>query len=128
MTTTGNTPGIGDVQAVGIPVTDQDRALRFYTDTLGFEVRMDVPLPQPDGRWITVAPPAARVVVALIAAGDRMPAGVETGIRFHTDGADAAHGALRARGVQVSELLRWPGVPAMFTVTDVDGNHFQIVE
>ena len=29
---------------------------------------------------------------------------------------------------QVSELLRWPGVPAMFTVTDVDGNHFQIVE
>ena len=33
MTTTGNTPGIGDVQAVGIPVTDQDRALRSCTDT-----------------------------------------------------------------------------------------------
>jgi hypothetical protein len=47
MTTTGNTPGIGDVQAAGIPVTGQHRALRLPTGTLGFEARMDVPPPCP---------------------------------------------------------------------------------
>ena len=116
----GTHPHLARERQRGMPAQPDQRLTR--------QVRDRASAPAPDGRWITVAPPAARVVVALIAAGDRMPAGVETGIRFHTDGADAAHGALRARGVQVSELLRWPGLPAMFTVTDVDGNHFQIVE
>ena len=37
---------ITDVMNVGVPVTDQDRALAFYTEKLGFETRRDVPLPQ----------------------------------------------------------------------------------
>jgi hypothetical protein len=45
---------ITGIATVGIPVTDQDRALRFYTETLGMEKRLDDPLPQFGGRWITV--------------------------------------------------------------------------
>lgn len=128
MNTTASTPGIGAIQAVGIPVTDQDRALHFYTDTLDFEVLLDVPLPQIGGRWITVAPRGTTAAMALIPADSTTPAGIDTRIRFHTDDAEATHAALSARAVEVGELLRWPGVPAMFTAQDPDGNSFVIVE
>lgn len=70
MTTALPAAGIGAIQTVGVPVSDQDCALRFYTETLGFELGMDVPLPQLGGRWITVVPPGTSVAVALVAAGD----------------------------------------------------------
>jgi lactoylglutathione lyase len=121
-------PDIREIRAVGIPVTDQDAALKFYAETLGFEVRVDTPVPQLGGRWIMLAPPGSEVVIALVAEHDGVPAGVETGIRFHTPDAAATHAALQDRGVEVGELLRWPGVPAMFEVRDRDGNRFEIVE
>jgi len=118
---------IVDVGVVGVPVTDQDRALEFYVGTLGFEKHLDVPMPTGD-RWITVAPPAAQTMIALVVAKDGIPAGVETGIRFMTADADADHAYLRASGVDAGEVLRWPGVPAMFAIRDQDGNGMEIVE
>jgi catechol 2,3-dioxygenase-like lactoylglutathione lyase family enzyme len=119
---------VDDVMTIGVPVTDQDRALRFYLEALGLEMRRDVPLPQFGGRWIEVAPAAAAVTIALVPTREGLPAGVETGIRLTTRDAGAAHAELRARGVEVGELLRWPGVPAMFAVRDQDGNGLEIVE
>ena len=49
-------------------------------------------------------------------------------IRFTTDDADMAHAELRAAGVDTDEILRWPGVPAMFAFRDPDGNAFSITE
>jgi len=121
-------PDIREIRLVGIPVTDQDRALRFYTETLGFQVQMDVPLPQQGSRWIVVAPAGAAVGVALVAASADAPAGVVTGIRFSTPDAAAAHAALEACGVRVGDVLHWPGVPPMFHVHDIDGNRFELVE
>jgi len=118
---------IVDVGVVGVPVTDQDRALEFYVGTLGFEKYLDVPMPTGD-RWITVAPPAARTMIALVVAKDGIPAGVETGIRFMTADADADHAYLSASGAEAGEVLRWPGVPAMFAFRDQDGNGMEIVE
>ena len=124
---TPQTP-IDGVLTVGVPVSDQDRALEFYLDRLGFEKRRDVPVPQFGGRWIEVAPLGATVTIALVPA--RVPAapGVETGIRLKTADAGALHAQLKARGVDVGELLRWPGVPAMFALRDQDGNGLEIVE
>jgi catechol 2,3-dioxygenase-like lactoylglutathione lyase family enzyme len=117
---------ITDVHTVGVPVTDQKRALDFYTGKLGFETRMDVPMGE-GRRWIEVAPPAATTTIALVAAREGIPAGVETGIRFVTADADADHANLRADGVDADEVLRWPGVPAMFSFRDQDGNGLEIV-
>jgi len=118
---------ITDVMTVGVPVVDQDRALDFYVGTIGFEKRMDVPMG--DGaRWIVVAPPNANTTIALVRASASIPAGIETGIRFVTPDADADHADLAARGVSVDEVLRWPGVPAMFAFRDPDGNGMEIVE
>jgi lactoylglutathione lyase len=119
---------IDDVLTIGVPVSDQDRALEFYVDGLGFEKRRDVPTPQIGGRWIEVAPAGASVTVALVPARDDAPAGVETGIRLKTADAGAVHARLQARGVDVGELLNWPGVPPMFALHDQDGNGLRIVE
>jgi lactoylglutathione lyase len=118
---------ITDVRTVGVPVADQDRALEFYVEKLGFEKRLDVALG--DGhRWIEVAPPGATTTIALVHSHEGVPTGVETGIRFTTQSADADHADLRARGVDTGEVLRWAGVPPMFAFRDQDGNGLEIVE
>ena len=119
---------IDGVMTIGVPVSDQDQALAFYRDTLGFRPVRDVPLPQFGGRWIEVAPPTGAVTVALIPTRPGLPAGVETGIRFATADAAAARAEMESRGVEVGELLRWPGVPPMFGFRDPDGNGAAIVE
>jgi lactoylglutathione lyase len=122
------TPPITDMRTVGVPVADQDRALDFYLDKLGFEKRLDTPVPQFGGRWIEVAPAGAAITIALVPQREAVPTGVETGIRFTTADAAAVHADLQARGVDVGELLRWPGVPPMFKIRDHDGNGLEIVE
>ena len=119
---------ITDVRTVGVPVTDQDRALEFYLGKLGFEKRLDAPLEEFDGRWIEVAPPGATTTIALVPTREDVPTGVETGVRLTTPDAAAAHADLEARGVDVGELLRWPGVPPMFAIRDQDGNGLEVVE
>lgn len=119
---------IDNVMTIGVPVSDQDRALAFYRDTLGFRPVRDLPLPQFGGRWIEVAPPSGAVTIALVPSRPGLPAGVQTGIRFTTADAAAIHTELQSHGVEVGELLRWPGVPPMFTFRDQDGNGHEIVE
>jgi lactoylglutathione lyase len=118
---------IVDVRTVGVPVADQERALAFYAETLGFEKRLDVPFG--DGkRWIEVAPTGTTTTLALVPAHAGVPAGVETGIRLTTPDADALYADLRTRGVDADEVLRWPGAPPMFAFRDQDGNGLEIVE
>ncbi|KAB8197614.1 glyoxalase [Nonomuraea phyllanthi] len=116
------------VRTVGIPVTDQDRAVEFYVGTLGLDKRVDVPVEQLGGRWIEIAPLGAATAIALVPADPGHPAGVETGIRLTTADAASLHKELAARGVEVGELLLWEGVPPMFSLRDADGNGLEIVE
>jgi len=118
---------ITDLRTVGVPVTDQDRALEFYMGTLGFEKRLDAPI-GPGIRWIEVAPPGAATSIALVSAPAEGSVGVDTGIRFSTTDAGAEHQSMRARGVPVDDLLLWDDVPAMFTFRDQDGNSLYVVE
>lgn len=118
---------ITDVHTVGITVCDQEEAARFYVDTLGFETRLDAPI-GPEVRWIEVAPTGAITSLALML--DERPGGLitDTGIRYLVPDVDAEHHAMRERGVEVSEVIRWEGVPAMYSFDDPDGNRFYIVE
>jgi catechol 2,3-dioxygenase-like lactoylglutathione lyase family enzyme len=127
MSRTDQPTGITDVRTVSIPVLDQERALMFYVGTLGFEKRLDVSLGA-GRRWLEVAPPGAPTTIALVASEEGTPPGVATGIRLTTGDADADHAALRARGVDADEILRWDGVPPMFAFRDQDGNGLVIVE
>jgi lactoylglutathione lyase len=127
---TATSTHITGIRAVSIPVGDQNAALRFYRDTLGFTVLRDNPTPG-GGRWIELAPGGDSAghgaIVTLEPAAATVTRGA-IGIRFTTDDAEAARTALLAAGVDADEILRWPGVPAMFAFRDLDGNAFSITE
>ena len=118
---------ITTIRTVAIPAQDQDKTLAFFTEALGFETRMDAEITA-GFRWIEVAPPGSDVSVAIVAASPALPSGIDTGIRFVTIDADAEHASMERHGVDVGEMLRWPGVPAMFSFKDIDGNVFYLAE
>ena len=111
------------IRTVSVPVDDQEAALHYYVDTLGFTLLRDAPTPS--GRWIELAPGDDSVIVTLEPAKPGVTRGA-IGIRFTSDDVDAAHAALAGRGVSVDDILRWPGVPPMFAFRDLDGNAFSV--
>src|SRR4051795_6759508 len=59
-------PMLNRISHTGVWVTDQDEALAFYRDVLGFEVRMDVTIPEfGNMRWLSVALPGQDIVLQL---------------------------------------------------------------
>ena len=118
---------ITDIRTIAIDVADQDDALAYFVETLGFEKRLDAPI-SPTTRWIEVAPAGSSVSIALNAAQGAGAAPTDTGVRFTTPDAQVEHDAMRQRGVNVGDLLTWEGVPPMFTFDDPDGNRFYVVE
>lgn len=121
-----HTTAFTGISTVAIPVTDQDRT-KALLENLGFETRFDADLG--DGfRWIELAPPGAVTSVALVASGDELPTGIDTGIRLVTPDARAAHAQLLALGLPVGELLDWPTAPLMFSFCDLDGNRLYVAE
>jgi catechol 2,3-dioxygenase-like lactoylglutathione lyase family enzyme len=119
---------IAQVGTVIVQVSDQDRALAFFTDKLGFEKRTDVPYAG-DQRWLDVAPPGADTTVAIVPPMEGNPVGAETGIAFSTNDVEADHATLRERGVDVDdEIMRGDDIPSMFWFRDPDGNRYLIVQ
>ncbi len=123
-------PRVSKLANVIIPVADQDRALQFYTESLGLEKRADVPFG--DGnRWIEVAPSGADTPIAICPPGPNVTAGgKDTGISLLTDDIDAFHGQLKGRGVDVdAEISRFgDAVPPLFWFRDPEGNTLMVVE
>jgi catechol 2,3-dioxygenase-like lactoylglutathione lyase family enzyme len=112
-----------------IPVSDQDRAIEFYTSKLGFEKLADIPYGNGD-RWVEVGLPGQATALALVAPRPGDPVGSETGIALVSNDIDADHADLRARGVDTdAEVMRMGGpVPPMFWFRDQDGNTLLLVQ
>jgi catechol 2,3-dioxygenase-like lactoylglutathione lyase family enzyme len=111
-------------------VTDQDAALTFYTEKLGFEVRSDMRFGEHDEwRWLEVAPPGSRARLALNPPmGGATPGGSAIGVE--TPDVLAEHARLAAiDGLDIDpEPMRTPGAPLLFMLRDPDGNHIAVVE
>jgi catechol 2,3-dioxygenase-like lactoylglutathione lyase family enzyme len=121
---------IAKIGVVVIPVSDQDRAIAFYVDTLGFEKRADVPFGN-GYRWVEVAPAGAQTAIAIVPPPPGKPTGdVETGIGLNTEDIDALHAELKERGVDVDAEVSRMGdpVPPLFWLRDPDGNTLMVVE
>ena len=110
-------------------VADQDAALAFYTEKLGFEVRSDDRYGE-DGqmRWLEVAPPGSQARLSLNPPMSGEPGGGSIGVE--SSDVLAEHARLKAvGGVDVDpEPMRMPGAPLMFGVRDPDGNSIWVVE
>jgi len=125
-------------------VHDQDEALAFYTEKLGFEVRADVTLPEMgDFRWLTVGPPAQpEIGVVLMAIPGPPVMDTETAeqvenltgkgfagtIFLTTDDCRASYEELKARGVEFVEQPedRPYGIDSSFR--DPSGNHIRLTQ
>jgi catechol 2,3-dioxygenase-like lactoylglutathione lyase family enzyme len=121
-------------------VLDQDEALEFYTEKLGFEVNTDATMD--DFRWLTVNPPARPEHELILAvpgppmmdeeSADQVKALVAKGAlgagAFETDDCRAAYAELRARGVTFlsDPAERLYGIEATFR--DNSGNWFSMTQ
>jgi catechol 2,3-dioxygenase-like lactoylglutathione lyase family enzyme len=132
MSTTTTAASITQVANVIIPVTDQDRMVEFYTETLGLEKRADIPFGEgAEGRWVEVAPCETQTPIALCPPGPNHEAGgKDTGIGLRTDDIDGYHARLRDRGVDVDDEVSRMGdpVPPLFWFRDPEGNSLMVVE
>jgi catechol 2,3-dioxygenase-like lactoylglutathione lyase family enzyme len=120
---------ITQIGTVIVPVADQDKALEFYTETLGFEKRLDVPMGDAM-RWVEVSPSVPDTTIAIVPPREGDPTGVETRIALSTQDVDGDHADLKARGVDVDDEVTRYGdpVPPMFWFRDLDGNSLLIVQ
>jgi len=120
---------ITQVGRVMVPVADQDDAIAFYTQTLGFSLAADVPFGDSD-RWVEVAPPGGGAALALVPPRGEYQPGRMTGIALQSADPRADHAELKAKGVDVDEeLMGGDGtVPLLFFFRDGDGNQLMIVE
>ncbi|MXW39370.1 MAG: VOC family protein [Acidobacteria bacterium] len=122
------------IHLAGVLVDDQEKALRFYTETLGFQVKHNIPL----GRhsWITVVSEEAPEGTELVLEPDEHPAArpfkealVKDGIpytSFAVDDVEAEHERLTAKGVRFVQPPTDLGPVITAVFDDTCGNLIQI--
>jgi catechol 2,3-dioxygenase-like lactoylglutathione lyase family enzyme len=112
------------IKFVGVPVSDQQRALEFYTTKLGFRVVTDQPFDDAQ-RWIELGVGRSGAGITLFTPhGHESRIGTFTGISFIADDVQATYRDLSAKGVnfvQPPQKADW-GTAAVFA--DPDGNQF----
>jgi catechol 2,3-dioxygenase-like lactoylglutathione lyase family enzyme len=112
------------VKFVSIPVKDQNRALEFYTQKLGFQVLTDQPMGQGQ-RWLELKIPGGETKVVLFTpTGHETRIGTFSNVTFMSDNVEKTYEELSARGVSFERPPRkeqW-GTSAIFK--DLDGNMF----
>ena len=129
---------------VNVWVNDQDEALAFYTEKLGFELREDVTVPELGNfRWLSVGVPGQPDVAITLMAVPGPPVfdeetrdqlkslvakGAAGGLFFTADDVRATHEEFARRGVEFTqEPTEQPyGVDAGFR--DSSGNHFRMIQ
>ncbi len=126
------------VVTVIVPVSDQERSLRFYVDTLGFRPSVDFTYATGE-RWLEVEAPEGGTRLTLAATEQRELVGRETGVILSSSDVHADHAALKAAGADrddtllpEGEVIRWAGAPlagrpAQFRLRDPDGNGLLVV-
>jgi len=121
---------ISSVTQVVVEVEDQDRAKRFWTEQLGFELVQDTPYGEE--RWLEVRTPDKAVTVVLdLRRGERPtaphPSLPTSKVMFYADDLQQTYTELTARGVQFPQPpVRQPfGWWSLFA--DPDGNRFALV-
>ena len=110
-------------------VADQDAALAFYTDKLGYEVRGDLRFGENgENRWLEVAPPGSTARLALNPPMNGSPGGGSIGVE--TPDVLGEYARLKAvGGIDLdAEPMRIEGAPLMFSLRDADGNSIWVSE
>ena len=107
------------IVSISVPVSDQDEALRFYTDVLGFELRGDAEA-WPGARAVEIGLPGTGITIVLLPHGSEIP----MAMRVETDDVQSAHAQIVDAGVRLhnEHVLHLDGSPPMFHFEETDGN------
>jgi predicted enzyme related to lactoylglutathione lyase len=119
-------PMIKRVKFACIPVKDQDRSLKFYTQKLGFTVATDRPFTDTQ-RWIELRIPGADTMVVLFTAdGWEDKIGTFQQVTFQADDVEKTYAELVAKGVQFAGPVQKAEWGSSAIMKDPDGNSFVI--
>ncbi len=125
---------INFVGTVSIFVEDQERAKKFYTEILGFELREDAPLyPGATARWIAVAPAGAQTDIILYVPDEnwehyRQVIGKSQAVTFDVTNLAEVYADLTARGVKFSQEPTEQPWGTFAMLEDSEGNQLLLVE
>jgi catechol 2,3-dioxygenase-like lactoylglutathione lyase family enzyme len=124
------------IVVTSVLVDDQEKALQFYTDVLGFEKKQDIPMG--DARWLTVVSPQDRDGTELLLEPDSHPAAkpfkealVDDGIPYTSFGVEdvkADFERLSGRGVSFTQPPTEMGPVTTAVFDDTCGNLIQIAQ
>lgn len=123
------------IKLTSVMVDDQDKALKFYTEVLGFVKKQDVPLGE--HKWLTVVSPDSDEIELLLEPMGFEPAKVyqkalfDAGIpltAFHVDDIQKEYERLHALGVEFSVQPTNFGATMLAVFNDTCGNNIQLVQ
>ena len=128
---------IDEIEGITIMVSDQQKALEFYTQKLGFEKKLDTDVA--GYRWVVVGPKNSNTVISLVDSAQmknesqekiehtKKKIGTSTGIWFYTKDINTTYRELKSKGVEITEPVKqvWGGI--MSTIYDQDKNNYGLV-
>jgi catechol 2,3-dioxygenase-like lactoylglutathione lyase family enzyme len=113
---------ISDIEVLSVPVSDQDLARKFYTETLGFTAEMDTEFAGGSMRWVMLRPPGGGTAITLVTWFDTMPPGSQRGTVLGCEDIEPS-AELRVRGVTFNEdVIEEAPWGRYLTFDDPDGN------
>jgi predicted enzyme related to lactoylglutathione lyase len=112
------------LELVCVPVSDVDRAKKFYVEQVGFVADHDQRV-NDALRFVQLTPPGSGCSICIGDGLTTMPAGSLEGLQLVVDDADAAHAELLARGVDVSDVDEQPWGRFVY-FKDPDGNAWNV--
>ena len=114
------------LELVAVPVTDVDRANRFYTEQAGFNADHDHKISD-ELRFVQLTPPGSACSIALGTGVTDAPPGSGPGLQLVVSDIEAARAHLVKGGVDVSEVQEFPWGRFVF-FADPDGNRWAVQE
>ncbi len=127
---------INTIGGIVIMVSDQAQAVKFYTEKIGFDIRLNVPFY--GGKWIEVAPKDSESTLSIMEPNSQMMSpeelelakktiGRNTGIWFFSSDIQSTYEELKSKGVDITkpEKQEWGGILSL--VKDPDGNVFTLL-
>jgi len=128
---------IDTIGGIVVIVSDQQKAVEFYTQKLGFEIKTDMSFV--GIRWIEVSPKESQSTISLMLPNVQMMSnegvveaakkgiGTETGVWFYSDDMQSTYEGLKNKGVDITqpEKQEWGGIMSKFK--DQDGNSYSII-
>jgi lactoylglutathione lyase len=128
---------INTIAGIVVIVSDQQKAVDFYSQKLGFEIKTDMSFV--GIRWVEVAPKGSQSTISLMVPNAQMMSsegvveaskkgiGTETGIWFYSDDIQSTYEDLKKKGVDITppEKQEWGGT--MSKLKDPDGNSYSLI-